>query len=123
MMKRHPHLALSAGLIVALLGSAPVAWSQHTGHDTAAPPAAPTATSGTAAVLPWVDAEVRRVDAATGKLTLRHADVPNLDMPGMTMAFAVADRQWLAVLKPGDRIQVTVDKVQGQYTVTGLRRP
>lgn len=119
-MTRHHHrFAFSTALAVALLGSAPTAWSQHTGHDTAAPAASP---GTTVTPLPWVDAEVRRVDVATGKLTLRHADVPNLDMPGMTMAFAVADRQWLSGLQAQDRVQVTIDKVQGQYTVTGLRR-
>lgn len=117
-MTRHSHPILSTTLTVALLCTSAAAWSQHAGHTPAGEATAATAP----AALPWVEAEVRRVDTATGKLTLRHADIPNLDMPGMTMAFAVADRQWLDGLQPQDRVLVTLDKVQGQYTVTGLRR-
>lgn len=72
--------------------------------------------------LPWVSAEVRKVDAAAGKVTLKHEAIPNLDMPGMTMVFAVAQPQLLQGLQPGDKIQVGVEKVGGQYTVQALRR-
>lgn len=120
-MTRHSHPIPSTALTMALLCTSAAAWSQHAGHTPAGEATAATAATAPAA-LPWVEAEVRRVDTATGKLTLRHADIPNLDMPGMTMAFAVADRQWLDGLQPQDRVLVTLDKVQGQYTVTGLRR-
>jgi Cu/Ag efflux protein CusF len=128
-MKNTPHTSpfkphrstLGAALTLALLCSAPWAQAQHAGHTPAAEGATASAPSA-ANPLPWVEAEVRRVDAAAGKLTLRHADIPNLDMPGMTMTFVVADRQWLTGLQPQDQVQVTLDKVQGQYTVTGLRR-
>lgn len=106
---------------VALSLAACLVQAQHSGHDHATAPAAPTAATSTTS-LPWVSAEVRKVDVANGKVTLKHADVPNLDMPGMTMSFAVADRQWLQGLKPGDAVSVTLDKVQGQYTVMSLQR-
>jgi Cu/Ag efflux protein CusF len=34
--------------------------------------------------------EITRVDARTGKLTIRHEEIKNLDMPPMTMVFALS---------------------------------
>lgn len=113
---RRAHWVASIALSLSMGLTASLAQAQHAGHDHAATP------SASASNLPWVSAEVRKVDAANGKVTLKHADVPNLDMPGMTMSFAVADRQWLQGLKPGDAVNVTLDKVQGQYTVMSLKR-
>jgi hypothetical protein len=36
----------------------------------------------------WVDL-IRKVDKASGKLTIKHGPINNLDMPGMTMVFQV----------------------------------
>lgn len=69
-----------------------------------------------------VDAEVRKVDSAQHKLTLKHAEIKNLDMPPMTMVFRVADPKMLDGLKAGDKVKVDVDKVDGQYTVVKLAR-
>lgn len=71
--------------------------------------------------LPWVNAEVRKVDPDTGKLTLRHEAIPNLDMPGMTMVFQVQDADVLATLKRGDAVRVMIDKLDGSYTVVQLQ--
>ena len=69
-----------------------------------------------------VDAEVRKVDTAQGKLTLKHGEIKKLDMPPMTMVFRVADKAMLDGLKAGDKVKVEVDKVDGQYTVTALSK-
>ena len=71
--------------------------------------------------LPLVDAEVRRVDAAANKLALRHGEIPNLDMPPMSMVFAVKEASLLAGLKPGDKLRVTIDEIDGAYTVLSVR--
>ncbi|MDX5364768.1 MAG: copper-binding protein [Pseudazoarcus pumilus] len=71
--------------------------------------------------LPLVDAEVRRVDAAQNKLALRHGEIPNLQMPPMSMVFAVKDPALLAGLKPGDKLKVTIDEVAGAYTVLSVQ--
>jgi uncharacterized cupredoxin-like copper-binding protein/Cu/Ag efflux protein CusF len=63
------------------------------------------------------EAEVRKVDMAAGKVTLRHGEIKNLDMPPMTMVFQVKDRAFLSGLKAGDRVNFTADKVKGAYTV------
>lgn len=70
--------------------------------------------------LPPVDAEVRRVDMAAGKITLKHGAISNLDMPPMTMAFRVKEPALLTQAKTGDRVRVTIDQVNGDYTVMSL---
>jgi Cu(I)/Ag(I) efflux system periplasmic protein CusF len=70
--------------------------------------------------LPKVDAEVRRVDAGAGKVTLRHGDIPNLDMPPMTMVFQVGDPGLLEGVAVGDRLLVTIDQIDGAYTVLSV---
>lgn len=67
-----------------------------------------------------VDGEVRRVDKAQAKLTLKHAPIDNLDMPAMTMVFRVADPKLLDGLKEGDRVRFSAEKVNGLITITTL---
>jgi len=81
-----------------------------------------TALATSAAWAQSTDAEVRKLDPAQGRLTLKHAEIKNLDMPPMTMVFRVADPKMLDGLAVGDKIKVDVDKVNGQYTVTALRK-
>ncbi|MBS3911410.1 MAG: copper-binding protein [Hydrogenophaga sp.] len=87
----------------------------------------PTAAAAAAATeparnsLPWAEAEVRRVDAAAGKISLKHGDIKNLDMPPMTMVFQLRDKALLGNLKAGDRVRFTADKVNGSYTVVDIQ--
>lgn len=69
-----------------------------------------------------VDAEVRKVDAAQGRVTLKHAEIKNLDMPPMTMVFRVRDPKLLDGLAAGDKVEFEAEKIDGQYTVTTLRK-
>lgn len=70
--------------------------------------------------LPLVDAEVRKVDTAAGKITLKHGDIPNLDMPPMTMVFQARDPAQLGGLKAGDKVRFRAEKVNGAYQVFDL---
>lgn len=67
-----------------------------------------------------VEGEVRKVDKDQGKLTLRHGEIKNLDMPAMTMVFRVKDVKMLDNLNVGDKVRFDAQKVDGQYTVTAL---
>ena len=67
-----------------------------------------------------VDAEVRKIDREQNKVTLRHAPIPSLDMPAMTMVFRVSDPKVLESLKVGDKVKFAADKIDGAYTVTAL---
>jgi Cu(I)/Ag(I) efflux system periplasmic protein CusF len=63
------------------------------------------------------DAEVRKVDLAQGKLTLKHGEIKNLDMPPMTMVFSVKDKAMLDGVKPGDKVRFKATSEGGKMTV------
>ncbi len=100
------------------------AWVMATLLMTAMPIIAPGVGAQTAAgsALPKAEAEVRRVEAATGRIQLRHGPIANLDMPPMTMVFRVRDPALLEGLKEGDRIWITAEKIDGAYTVMSIER-
>jgi Cu(I)/Ag(I) efflux system periplasmic protein CusF len=66
------------------------------------------------------DAEVMKIDKPQQKITLKHGEIKNLDMPPMTMVFRVQDAGMLDTVKVGDKVKFDADKVGGQYTVTKL---
>ena len=81
--------------------------------------ASPTASAPAAADM--TDAEVRKVDKEGGKLTLTHAAIKNLDMPGMTMVFQVKDKALLDKLQAGDKVKFKAVNDAGKFTVTEIQ--
>ena len=69
----------------------------------------------TAAASAQTDGEVRKVDLAQGKVTLRHGPLTNLDM-----VFTASDKKLLEGLKEGDKVRFTADKQNGIYVVTAI---
>ena len=67
-------------------------------------------------------AEVTKVDAGTGKVTLKHGAIPKLDMDAMTMGYRVADPSMLKGLKAGDRVTFDAKGTDGDYTVTKIEK-
>ena len=68
------------------------------------------------------EGEVRKIDKDSGKITIRHGTIPNLDMPPMTMVFQVNDPAMLDKVKTGDQIRFAAEKPGGVYTVTFVER-
>ncbi len=66
------------------------------------------------------DAEVRKVDKDNGKITLKHGEIKNLEMPGMTMVFQVKDPAMLDKVKSGDKVRFTAEKIGGALVVTSI---
>lgn len=85
-------------------------------------PTAAAANPATPATAAKAEAEVRRVDAANGRIQLRHGFIANLDMPPMTMVFRVKSPELLEGLKEGDKIFFTAEKMDGGYVVTSVER-
>lgn len=85
---------------------------------------APSAPASTIAKAPsLVDGEVRKIDAANAKLTLKHAEIPSLDMPPMTMVFGVRDKPMLDGLKVGDKVRFrAVDQGGGRLMIIAIQR-
>ena len=70
-----------------------------------------------------VAGEIRKVDLATRKLTIRHGDIPNLDMPPMTMVFQADPRVDLSGLKPGDAVRFKATRSAGGALVASEVEP
>ena len=66
---------------------------------------------------------MRRVDKAGGKISLKHGEIKNLDMPPMSMVFEVKDPALLNKVKVGDKIVFTADQINGAYTVMSIDLP
>jgi Cu(I)/Ag(I) efflux system protein CusF len=70
--------------------------------------------------MPPVEAEVRRIDKDNGKITLKHGEIKNMDMPPMTMVFNVADKALLEGVAVGDKVRFTASQDKGQMRVESL---
>ena len=64
---------------------------------------------------------VLHVDEKASKVTIRHEELKNLDMPAMTMVFAVPDKSTLGKLKQGEQIEFVAERVKGKLTVTEVK--
>jgi Cu/Ag efflux protein CusF len=71
---------------------------------------------------PLTEGEIRKVDKEAGKLTIKHGEVKNLDMPAMTMVFRASEPKLLESLSAGDKIGFHAEKVDGQFTVTVIEK-
>ena len=68
-----------------------------------------------------VSGEVRKIDKGAGKITLKHAEMPHLEMPGMTMVFRVQDPALLDTVKVGDKVRFKAQKIGGAFVVVELQ--
>jgi Cu/Ag efflux protein CusF len=77
--------------------------------------------SSAAATPDLTDGEVRKVDRDARKITIKHGEIKNLDMPPMTMVFVVADSAMLKQVKAGDKVRFRAANQDGNMTVTELQ--
>ncbi|TCW85609.1 RND transporter MFP subunit [Burkholderia sp. SRS-46] len=68
------------------------------------------------------DAEVRKVDTATGMITLKHGALDNVGMPAMTMAFKAKDAAMVRQVKEGDKVRVRIEDVGGTLKIVRLEK-
>ncbi|WP_323121727.1 copper-binding protein [Burkholderia alba] len=106
--------------VVLAAASSPSAWA---GNDMAgmdmSSGASPTNAASSAAL---TDAQVRKVDAATGMVTLKHGALANVGMPAMTMAFKARDAAMLKQIREGDKVRVRVEEIDGTLTIVKLEK-
>ncbi|MCW5660049.1 MAG: copper-binding protein [Burkholderiaceae bacterium] len=110
-MITHRKALLSTAIALAML--APLVAAADDSHHKAAPAAS--------AATDMADGEVRKVDLEGGKVTLKHGEIKSLEMPGMTMVFAVKDKAMLEKLKTGDKVKFKAVNEGGKFTVTEIR--
>ncbi|MDD2161251.1 copper-binding protein [Pseudomonas sp. MIL19] len=65
--------------------------------------------------------EVRKIDTANQKVTLRHGPLANLGMPPMTMVFKVQDAAQLEGLKVGDKVSFVAQQQGSQFVASELQ--
>ncbi|SAK92854.1 RND family efflux transporter MFP subunit [Caballeronia arationis] len=107
-----------ASVALAAIVTAPAfAGDDMAGMDMSKPPASKTS-SNTA----LTDAEVKKVDAATGMVTLKHGALENVGMPPMTMAFKAKDTAMVKQAHEGDKVKVRVENVNGTLTIVKLEK-
>lgn len=115
---------LPMGILVLALGAGTAAADQTTGmmdmrgHDHAPAQAAAPSDAAT----PQTEGEIRKIDTAAQKLTVKHGRIENLGMSAMTMVFRVKDPAFLAMVKPGDKVKMRVERIDGALTIVALQR-
>lgn len=72
------------------------------------------------AQIQMTEGEVRSIDRDARKLTIKHGEIRNLDMPPMTMVFRVKEASMLDDLKSGDKVRISVKKDGNAFVVTRL---
>ncbi|GGI16873.1 copper-binding protein [Oxalicibacterium faecigallinarum] len=111
-------MKISKVLFSAALIAAPLAYAQyddHAGH-------AAHGVQGGAAAVSLSEGEIRKIDTDNLKLTVRHGPLLNLNMPGMTMVFAVKDSGMLEGLEQGSRIHFLAERIDGIYTIVRIEK-
>lgn len=102
-------IALASTLVVPAMAQQKA--DDHGAHHTAAAASAADMTEG----------EIRKVDRDAKKLTIKHGEIKNLDMPPMTMVFQVKDAALLEKLKAGDKIRFVAENTPSGLVVTDIR--
>ena len=67
------------------------------------------------------DGEVRKVDKENKKITLKHGEIKNLEMPDMTMVFQVSDPAMLDMVRAGDKVRFKAEKAATGIVVTEIQ--
>ena len=106
-------LLLSAALATPVLAQD---HSGHAGHGSSAP-----ASTAVASDAVMTAGEITRVDARNGKLSIRHEEIKNLDMPPMTMVFGLRNPSLAAQFKPGDKVLFHAEDNNGALTITRIQ--
>ncbi|CAB3805142.1 copper-binding protein [Pararobbsia alpina] len=68
------------------------------------------------------DAEVKKVNAETGMVTLKHGALESVGMPPMTMAFKAKNAAMVKQVHEGDKVKVRVENVNGTLTIVKLEK-
>lgn len=106
---------LTLGIAAAFATAALPALAQHDHANMHGP--APVHAAAPASL---TDGVVKRVDKPSGRITIAHEAIRNLDMPKMTMAFKVKDTTWLERVKEGDRVRFVAENPNGVLTLIAL---
>ncbi len=71
-----------------------------------------------------VNGEVKKIDEAAGKVTLKHGPIKNLGMDedGMTMVFRVQHPAMLKQVKVGDKVRFEAERATAGITINTIQK-
>lgn len=69
----------------------------------------------------WTKGEIKKVDLAQSKITIKHEEIKNLDMPGMTMVFFAPEKSIIEGLKEGDKKEFEFADMNGRMIVKQVK--
>lgn len=69
----------------------------------------------------WTKGVVTKVKPDAGKVTIRHEEIANLEMPAMKMVFGVGDPAILEQLQPGQEAEFYFVKENGRFIIKQVR--
>ncbi len=69
---------------------------------------------------PMSEGEILKVDKTTGKLTIKHGELKNLGMQGMTMMFKVRSPDMLDKVKQGDKVRFIAEQTGAGLVVASI---
>ena len=104
-------------LLAGAVGGAVFALPALTRHGDAAQASAAASVSKPADMS---EGEVRKVDLAGKKITLKHGPLKNIGMPGMTMSFAVSDPAMLNGVKVGETVRFVASEQGGKLRIVHI---
>ncbi|KRB88945.1 copper-binding protein [Noviherbaspirillum sp. Root189] len=107
------HTVAKLALAAAILGTAP--FSSHAASDETTPSASAQSDGQMS------EGEIRKVDKEARKITIRHGELKNLEMPPMTMVFQVKEPEMVDKVKQGDKVSFLAEKIGGKFTVTQIQ--
>ena len=81
----------------------------------------PAIPSVTIPISDMIDGEIRKIDIENKKITIKHGEIKNLDMPGMTMVFQIKDAAMLDKVKAGDKVKFAAEKLGGAFVVVDMQ--
>lgn len=67
------------------------------------------------------DGVVRKIDMKNSKITLKHGEIVNLDMPPMSMVFTVKDPAMLEGVAKGDKVKFVAMEEGGKLFITDIQ--
>ena len=67
------------------------------------------------------DGVIRKVDKNNKKITIKHGEIRNLDMPGMTMVFQVKQPELFDKVQAGDKVKFRAEKSGSAFVVTDIQ--
>lgn len=70
-----------------------------------------------------VDGEIMRIVKDTNRITIKHGEIPAMDMKSMTMVYQVKDPALLDKVKVGDKVHFKMLREGGAMYVEGFEAP